>query len=551
MAGIPDSPLAEPFELRHDDACRRRAEQPVNGEARGLGSSAEDWIAPPTLDRLGEARMALDALLVAIEERGFTRRADGLGWRWADWVEVALDPSGFGIAVRYGADALADPDAPVLRPLTTPSWSIERVIHDWIDANRPVRAREAMDPRTRGRLVRAIGQLLARHPAVRAWEQAGQAMLAIPPAVLRLAREIERYRPLASHRQLRAQSLDVAWRHYAALERARRENPALFPLLAAYASEHGLRADIDPVRQLRDEFRFRGLSKAEWARLARDGTGDFEWALQLVGDRVSRLDLVVGLIRFERDLRWSLGDFEPDLRIRWLCEAEPWRCRPELEHAARLHRRSAAPPAEAASIMGLLNHGLDARLVTSTEVLAMPGWRALEARIVEAVLERVGGGATDGPAMLALDGVDRIDLKLTEAAWWRSLEVPANALVARRLRTAGALEAEGHEMCHCIANYGRAVERGRYLAYTIRGPDGRPVATVGFRRRRTPAEPGAPWVIDDLRGIADRAAPRSVGPLVAALLDACNGPGGPPEHLAAPPMAEPPDEPSDEGDGAG
>lgn len=494
--------------------------------------------------------MAVDALLVAIEARGSTRRADGLGWRWPDWVEVELDPWGYGIEVRYGGDPLADPDAPVLRPLTTPSRSLEHVILDWIDANRPVRAREAMDPRTRGRLVRAIRQLLARHPAVRAWEQAGQAMLAIPPAVLRLAREIERYQPVASHRQLRAQSLDVAWRHYAALERARRENPALFPLLAAYASEHGLRAGIDPIRQLRDEFRFRGLSKAEWARLARDGTGDFEWALRLVGDRVSRIDLAVGLIRFERELRWSLGDFEPDLRIRWLCEAEPWRCRPELEHAARLYRRSAAPPAEAASIMGLLHHGLDAQLVSSTEVLAMPGWRALEARIVEAVLQRVGGGATDGPAMLALDGVDRIELQLTTAAWWRSLEVPANALVARRLRTAGALEVEGHEMSHCIANYGRAVERGSYLAYTIRGPHGRPVATVGFRRRRRGTGAGCLWVIDDLRGIADRTAPRSVRPLVAALLEACNGPGGPPEQLAAPPMIDPADVQPDQDDGA-
>lgn len=491
-------------------------------------------LAPAALDRLGKARTLVDALLGEVEAAGPRSVIDDLGWRWPGWASVSMDPMGFGIAVGFGAEDAIDPAAPVLRPLSAPSASRTRVLGGWVDARWSVVGGGALEAATRTRLLRALGQVLARHPRVRAWEHQGTAALAIPPAVLRLARVIERCQPRAAHRLLRARSLDVAWRHYPALRRARDENPALFPLLGAYAAEHGLRAGTDPVRQLREWCRFRGLSKAEWARLTRNGTSDCTWALRLVGDRVSHLDLVIGMVRIERALGRPLGEFDGDLRIRWLVNTDPWRCRPEVEYAVRLYARTGATLDQATPILGLLHDGLDAGLVTSAEVLASRGWRALEARIVRSVLQRAHEVHGD-PRFEALAAIGRFEREQTTVAWLQSLAVPATALVAQRLVTDDELAIEGEAMRNCVGGYADRVRRGRYLVYAIRGREGQPVATVGFRRSPGKHAKDTLWKIDQLAGIADRPAPASAQRFATLLLAACNGPEGPPDRLAAPP----------------
>jgi hypothetical protein len=506
-------------------------------DAQRNAASAATWIAPGALERLGDARRLVEQASAELAATGECVHVNDLGWRWPGWVDVALAPSGYGITVRYGAADAENPDAPVLRPLSVPSPALERVIDSWIAARWDADRADPGAIRMRAKLVRALTQLLARHPAIRACERSALAALAIPPAVLRLARKIERCQPRAEHRQLRARSLDVAWRHFAALQRAQRESPALFALLGAYAAEHGLRAEIDPIRQLHDWCRFRGLSKVEWAELAKTGTGDVDWALRLVGDRVSRLDLVIGLARIERALGRQVSEFDGDLRISWLVNVEPWRCRLEVEHAVRMAGRTNTTPGAAAQVLGLLNHGLDAGLISSNEVLALRGWRALEARAVSAVLHRARDAAHEG-AFAALDAIERIERDQTMQSWLRSLEVPATELVARRLTTAEALEAEGLDMHHCVGRYWRAVRRGLYLVYTIRGSDERAIATIGIRRPKGQPAARTGWEIDQVRGIADRPARGAARSMATWLLQACNGPDGPPEHLVAPPWID-------------
>jgi hypothetical protein len=489
----------------------------------GDNPSAE-LLAPGVLDRLGSARALVDALIDEIAAAGPRPVVDDLGWQWPGWVAVTLDPAGFGVSVRHGDGREADPDAPVLRPLSAPSAALGGVLEAWVEARWARLGRSPLDAGTQRRVLRALGQVLARHPAVRAWEAEGAKALAIPPAVLRLARALERCQPRAPHRQLRARSLDVAWRHYAALTRARRENPALFPLLAAYAAEHGLRPGTDPVRQLKEWCRFRGLSQAEWARLAQVGTDDAQWALRLVGDRVSHLELVVGLARIERALGQRLGDLDGDARIRWLANLDPWRGRLEVEHAARLAARSGAPDARAAETLGLLHAGLDSGQLASAEVLAMRGWRAIERRVVESMLP----GARDGARF---DETRDPACRDTQVAWIESLAIPAAMLVARRLRSRADLAAEGAAMRHCIATYAPRVGRGSSLVYAIRGPAGEPVATAALKRRRAAHGQDAAWVLDDVRGLADRPAPAAARQMTVTLLAACNGPEGPPEQF--------------------
>lgn len=501
--------------------------------------SAVGWVTPAALGRLGEARLLVDRFLADLESTDSVPRVDELGWFWPGWVSVALEPKGLGITVRFGAngDGSPDPDAPVLRPLSVMSAALDRQLSDWIDANCAAVGVRCIDARTRVRLIRALGQVLARHPRVRAAEIEGSAALAIPPAVLRLARLVERCQPPARHRQLRARSLDLAWRHFVPLRRALGENPALFPLLGAFAAEQGLRMEIDPVRQLRAWCRFRGLSKAEWAGLARDGTDAYQWALQIVGDRVSHLDLVIGLIRIERALGHRLGELDRDLRIRWLTHVDPWRMRPEIEHAIRLFARTSTSLAEAPPILALLHHGLDAGLVQSTDMLAVRGWHALRVQLIAAVLQRARHVEED-PRFAAHLAIGRIEQEMTATEWLRSLAVPATDLVARRLTDAEAIEAEGQAMFHCIANYTQAVARGRYLVYTIRGPEHQPVATLGLRRRDSRKANAADWEIDQVRGIADRPAPESARRMAKLVLDACRSPAEPPECFDAPPAIE-------------
>lgn len=479
-------------------------------------------VAPRALARLGEARALVDALIDEIEAAGPRPVVDDLGWRWPGWVAVSLDPAGFGVCVRHGDRREADPDVPVLRPLSAPSAALDRALEAWVDARWSRVDRARLDAATHRRVLRVLTQMLARHPVVRAWEAEGARALAIPPAVLRLARALERCQPRALHRSLRARSLDVAWRHYAALTRARRENPALFPLVAAYAVEHGLRAGTDPVRQLKEWCRFRGLSKAEWARLAQVGTGDAEWALRLVGERVSHLELVVGLARIERALGQRLGELDRDARIRWLANLDPWRARLEVEHAARLAARAGVSDALAAEFLGLLRDALEAGRLASADVLAMQGWRAIERRVLESMPRGARSGArfdeTVDPAC-----------RDTQVAWIESLSIPAAMLVAKRLRSRAELSAEGTVMHHCIATYAPRVARGGCLVYAIRGPAGEPVATAALKRRRAAAGSHSAWVLDDVRGLADRPAPPAARHLTMALLAACNGPEGPPE----------------------
>jgi hypothetical protein len=485
----------------------------------------KELVAPAALARLGEARALVEALIDEIEAAGPRPVVDDLGWRWPGWVAVSLDPAGFGVSVRHGDAREADPDAPVLRPLSAPSAALGRVIEVWAAACWSRVGRGRLDTGTHQRVLRALGQVLERHPTVRAMERAGPEALAIPPAVLRLARALERCQPRALHRQLRARSLDVAWRHYPALTRARRENPALFPLLAAYAAEHGLRDGTDPVRQLKEWCRFRGLSKAEWARLAQVGTGDAAWALRLAGDRVSHVELVVGLARIERALGQRLGELDRDARIRWLANLDPWRRRLEVEHAVRLAARAGASDARAAEMLGLLHDGLDAGRLASAEVLAMQGWRAIERRVVESMRP----GAQDGARF---DETVDPACRDTQAAWLESLALPASLLVATRLRSRAELATEGGEMRHCIATYAPRVARGNCLVYTIRGPAGQPVATAALKRRRAADGQDAAWVLDDVRGLADRPAPAAARQLTVALLLACNSRERPPKRFS-------------------
>jgi hypothetical protein len=137
--------------------------------------------------------------------------------------------------------------------------------------------------------------------------------------------------------------------------------------------------------------------------------------------------------------------------------------------------------------------------------------------------------------------ISRIEQEMTASEWLRSLAVPAAELIARRLTDAAAIEAEGQEMFHCIANYTQAVARGRYLVYTIRGPANQPVATLGLIRRGPRKSSPAVWEIDQVRGIADRRAPESAQRMARLVLDACRSPAGPPDYLAAPPSIEGPD----------
>lgn len=532
MAMYPAFPLRDPPEdpARSTPCWSGRLDAQRN-------AAAATWITPGALERLGDARRLVEQASAELAATGECVQVDDLGWRWPGWVDVALAPSGFGLTVRYGKTRMSDPDAPALRPLSLHSPALERVVDDWIAVRWPPDHADLSAIRVRANLVRTLMQLLARHPAIRACERSALAALAIPPAVLRLARSIERCQPRAAHRQLRARSLDVAWRHFAALQRAQRENPVLFPLLGAYATEHGLRAEIDPIRQLYDWCRFRGLSKVEWAELAKTGTGDVDWALHLVGDRVSRLDLLIGLARIERALGRKVSEFDRDVRISWLVNVEPWRCRPEVEHAVRMVARTNTTPGAAAQVLGLLNHGLDAGLISSNEALALRGWRALEARAITAVLHRAREAAHEG-AFAGHDAIERIERDLTMQSWLRSLEVPATELVARRLTTAEALEAEGLDMHHCVGRYWRAVRRGLYLVYTIRGPDERAIATVGIRRPNGQPAARTGWEIDQVRGIADRPARGAARSMATLLLQACNGPDGPPQRLAAPPWID-------------
>lgn len=501
--------------------------------------SAMAWVTPAALGRLGEARLLVDRFLADLESADSVPRVDDLGWSWPGWVAVTLEPTGFGIGVHFGraGHESSDPDAPVVRPLSVMSAALDLQLGAWADANCAAVGVRCIDARRRERLIRALGQVLSRHPRVRAAEIAGFAALAIPPAVLRLARIVERCQPAARHRQLRARSLDLAWRHFVPLRRALGENPALFPLLSAFAAEQGLRLEIDPVRQLRAWCRFRGLSKAEWAGLARDGTDAYRWALQLVGGRVSHLDLVIGLIRIERALGQRLGELDRDLRIRWLTHVDPWRLRPEIEHAIRLFARTSTSLAEAPPILGLLHVGLDTGLVRSADMLAVRGWHTLRGQLVSALLQRARH-VEDDPRFEAHLAIGRIEQEMTATDWLRSLAVPAIDLVARRLTDAAAIEAEGQAMFHCIANYTQAVARGRYLVYTLRGPEHQAVATLGLRRRDARKAKAADWEIDQVRGIADRPAPESARRLARLLLDACRSPAGPPDRLAAPPAIE-------------
>jgi len=504
--------------------------------------SASMWIAPVALGRLGAMLPLVERFLADLESADAGPVIGDLGWSWPGWVAVNLESKGFGIRVHFGpaGDGSSDPDAPVLRPLSVRSTALDRQIGDWIDAHAADVGVHGIDAQRRGRLIRALGQILSRHPRVRAAEIEGSAALAIPPAVLRLARVIDRCQPRARHRQLRARALDLAWRHFVPLRRAQAENPALFPLLGAFVMASGLRQQIDPVRQLNDWCRFRGLSKAEWAGLARNGTRAYQWALRLVGDRVSPLDLVIGLIRVERALGKRLGELDSDLRIRWLTHVEPWRMRPEIEHAIRLFARTQASLAEAPAILGLLHVGLDAGLVKSADMLAVRGWHALSDQLVRAVLQRTWR-VEDDARRAAHFAINRIEQEMTASEWLRSLAVPAAELIARRLTDAAAIEAEGQQMFHCIANYTQAVARGRYLVYTIRGPANQPVATLGLIRRGPHKSSPAVWEIDQVRGIADRPAPESAQRMARLVLDACRSPAGPPEYFAAPPTIDGPD----------
>ena len=500
-------------------------------------AAAAMWFAPGALERLGDARRLVEQAGAELAETGECVQVDDLGWRWPGWVDVALAPSGYGLTVRYGKTRMEDPDAPALRPLSVRSPALERVVDDWIAVRWPPDHADRSAIRVRANLVRTLMHLLARHPAIRACERSALAALAIPPAVLRLARKIERCQPRAAHRQLRARSLDVAWRHFSTLQRAQRENPVLFPLLGALAADQGLRLEIDPVRQLREWCRFRGLSKSEWAELARDGTDAYRWALQLVGDRVSHLDLVIGLIRIERALGQRLGELDRDLRISWLAHLDPWRMRPEIEHAIRLFARTSTSLAEALTTLALLHHGLDAELVQSTDMLAVRGWHALRGQLVSALLQRDRHVEND-PRFAGHLAIGRIDQEMTATEWLQSLAVAATDLVAWRLTDAGAITAEGEAMFHCIANYTQVVARGRYLVYTLRGPEHQRVATLGIRKQGTRQTKNVGWDIDQVRGIADRPAPESARRMAKLVLDACRSAAGPPECFYAPPAIE-------------
>jgi PcfJ-like protein len=65
------------------------------------------------------------------------------------------------------------------------------------------------------------------------------------------------------------------------------------------------------------------------------------------------------------------------------------------------------------------------------------------------------------------------------------------------LRTQAALAAEGREMDHCVATYGRKVERGTYLIYRVLEPER---ATLALSWNRIRAE----WSIDQLSGFANQ-----------------------------------------------
>jgi hypothetical protein len=314
-------------------------------------------------------------------------------------------------------------------------------------------------------------------------------------------------RPLPWAGNLTATIFNRVWRQEAMFRRVARENPQLLPLVYVALVDKALDPKADPVRTLYCRVLEAGLGKAAWRYLAKHGTRFLRPAWEAAGDG-SRLRTALEVLRVLEGaglpppppasaLRAIFPNWPADRRRRFRpgwCEVAGEVLGVALREADRV-RASHEFDGYLQELRGVVRWARAERPALGKQQ-RRAGWRPLVRKALER--ERV-------ESVCKFRGPESWDSAVGEFCTERYLVVP--------LDTSRALVEESLAMRNCAASmYGECLLDVTRLFSVRDRCSGKRLATIGLTVSSSP-----PWKVLDVRGPANRPAPRAIALLAEDL----------------------------------